>query len=91
MDATSNRRGGQIIAPFLIVLRVANRTSLTSEAIVSGNFVSIRFKSQGDPSVAGDGTLSRGDPAIDPTPDAHEGTPGEHDAGVDHAIEDIPL
>ena len=36
----------QCIAPFLIVLRVANRTALTSN-IVSGNITSIRFRTRG--------------------------------------------
>ena len=87
----SNRGDGQVIAPFLIVLRVANRTSLTSKAIVSGNVGSIRFKSQTNSSVGGDGTLSGGDLAIDSTPDARGEVPGEYDARVDHAIEDVPL
>ena len=35
----------QVIAPFLIILRVADRRALTSETIVSGNIGSIHFRS----------------------------------------------
>jgi len=38
----------QVIAPFLITLRVANQSALTSKTIVSGNIGSIRFVSQGE-------------------------------------------
>ena len=38
---------GQVIAPFLIILRVANRTALTSGAVTSGNVGSIHFRSGG--------------------------------------------
>ena len=49
------------ISSFLIVLRVANRTALTSEAVASGNMIdSIRFESQGE-STGGERTLSDGD------------------------------
>lgn len=37
----------QVISPFLIILRVANRRALTSDAIVSGNVSSLRFDGQG--------------------------------------------
>lgn len=45
----------QVIAPFLIILRVANRSALTSDAI-SGAIGSIHFRSQRE-SFAGNGTL----------------------------------
>jgi len=38
----------QVIAPFLITLRVANQSALTSKTIVSGHIGSMRFKSQGE-------------------------------------------
>lgn len=37
----------QVIAPFLIILRVANQTALTNDVIVSGNVDSIRFGNHG--------------------------------------------
>ena len=40
-----NRDDEQVIAPFLIILRVANRRALTSETIVSGNIGSLHFGS----------------------------------------------
>ena len=43
----SNHNGKQVIAPFLIVLRVANRTALTSETVLSGNVGTIHFRSEG--------------------------------------------
>jgi len=49
--------GTQVIAPLLITLRVAGRSALTSEAIVSG---SLHFQSQGE-SASGSDTLADGD------------------------------
>lgn len=37
----------QVIAPLLIILRVANRTALTNDIIVSGNVDAIHFRTQG--------------------------------------------
>ena len=44
---TSSNGGGQVIAPFLIILRVANGGALTSNAVTSGNLGSLRFDSGG--------------------------------------------
>lgn len=77
-----------MIAPFLIILRVANRRALTSEAVVSGNIDSIHFRSQGK-STSGDETLSDGHPmsSVD-----HDGeTSGELGIGVETGIEEVPL
>ena len=79
----------QCIAPFLIVLRVANRTALTSEAVVSGSISSIRFRTQGE-LTGGDGSLLNGNPTHSAS-DAHGEAPGEHDTGADNAIERVPL
>jgi len=49
----------QAIAPFLIVLRVANRSALTSDTIVSGTVGSTHFRSQRE-STVGVGTHSDG-------------------------------
>ena len=40
----SDRNNPQVIAPFLITLRVANRRALSSEVIVSGNTNSLHFR-----------------------------------------------
>ena len=48
----------QVIAPFLITLRVANQRSSRRDTTVSGNVGSIRFSSQGKP-VVGGGTAHR--------------------------------
>ena len=50
----------QVIAPFLITLRVANRTALTSEMTTLGYTESIRFRTQGE-SVGDNGTSIGGD------------------------------
>ena len=85
----SNDDGKQCIATFVIVLRVANQTALTSEA-VSGNIGSIRFKSVGE-STSGDETLqSTGNP-IHLASDGHEKIPEEHSAGTENTIEEVLL
>lgn len=38
----------QVIAPFLVTIRVANQRALTGDAITSGDPGSIRFRSQGE-------------------------------------------
>ena len=59
----SNRDGVQVIAPYLIILRVANRKALTSDMLSSGSGAarSIRFASQRG-STGGDESLPDGDP-----------------------------
>src|ERR1700753_412888 len=57
----SNYHDGQVITPYLIILRVANRRALTSEAISGvGNADSIRFNSfertTGDDGIIYDGS-----------------------------------
>lgn len=44
----------QVIAQYLIIIRVANQRSLTNDSIVSGNVESIRFSSQGKPMDGGE-------------------------------------
>lgn len=78
----------QCIAPFLIVLRVANRTALTSEAIVSGSTSSIHFSIQGE-LTGGGGTISNGSP-IRSASNAHGEAPGKHEAGAENVIEELP-
>lgn len=67
-----NRSDKQVIAPLLITLRVAGRSALTSEAIVSG---SLHFESQGG-SAGGSDTLSEGDPTS--PAETNEETSREH-------------
>ena len=61
MFLSSNRGVEQVIAPFLITLRVANQRALTIKAIVSGNPSSIRFGIRGASS-GGSETLVDGQP-----------------------------
>lgn len=76
----------QVIAPYLIILRVTKRRAVTRESI-SGTAESIHFKSQG--STDGDGFLHDGDPAnaVGENGEA-SGKPG---AGDTFAIEEVPL
>lgn len=55
----SHRYCEQVIAPFLVTLRVANRNAITSETIVSGTTASINFEVQ-RMSAVGDGSLQNG-------------------------------
>ena len=57
----SNLDEEQVIAPLLIILRVANRGALTKDTTASGNLGSLHFGSEGR-STAGTGTLTEGVP-----------------------------
>ena len=46
-----------MIAPLLIILRVANKTALTSDAVVAGRVSTFKARSRGE-SADGGGTLS---------------------------------
>ena len=50
----------QVIAPLLVIQRVANQSALTSETIATGNEGSINFRSQG--SSTDGGTIPGGHP-----------------------------
>ena len=78
----------QIIAPFLVTLRVANRTSLTSETIVSGKIGSIHFGSGRELS-GGDETFPDGDTTA--SVDPHGETPSGHGIGAGTGIDEVPL
>jgi hypothetical protein len=56
---SSNHSSDQVIASYLIILRVANRSALTSEAVASENVGSIRFRSAGG-TTGGNETLPDG-------------------------------
>ena len=83
-----NRRDEQVIAPFLIILRVADRRALTSETIVSGNLGSIHFRSQGK-STVGNGPLRDEHPVS--SADTHRGISQDLDPGAETAIEEVSL
>ena len=72
----------QVIAPYLIILRVAKQRALTSERITSGtgNLGSIQFRSQG--TTDSDGLFADGDP----TSPVHD--LGEVGGGAGDAIEE---
>ena len=76
----------QVIAPYLIILRVANRRAMTSK-LISGTAESIRFRTQ--VSTGGDRSLPDGDP-VNATEVISEVT-GEHVAVDENAIEEVPL
>ena len=82
----SNYGCTQVIAPYLIILRVAKRRAITSESI-SGTAESIRFRSQG--STDGDGSLPDGD-RVNAT-EVNSEAAGEHVAVDENVIEEVPL
>lgn len=84
-----DRYDAQVIAPFLIILRVADRRALTSEAITEGKIESIRFKSEAsqEVSVVGDGT---GD--YTSSMETSGETSGERGhLGAEDNVEEVPL
>ena len=82
----SNYGCTQVIAPYLIILRVAKRRAVTSESI-SETAESIRFRSQG--STDSDGSLPDGDPVN--AMEVNSEAAGEHVAVDKNAIEEVPL
>ena len=76
----------QVIAPYLIILRVAKRRALTSESI-SGSVGSIHFRSQG--STDGDGSFLGGESGNSMEADGE--APGELVTRDGNAIEEVPL
>ena len=82
----SNYGCTQVIAPYLIILRVAKRRAMTSESI-SGASESIHFRSQA--STDGDGSLPDGDPSN--ATEVNGEAPGDPNTGDEDAIEEVPL
>ena len=84
----SNCDDGQVIAPFLIILRVANRTAVTSDSISSGNPDSIHFRSQ-------EQSTDNGETVPDENPVGSPGmsgeAPGEVGGAVENIVEDVPF
>ena len=85
LELTSNYGCTQVIAPYLIILRVAKRRAMTSESI-SGIAESIRFRSQ--VSTDGGGSIPNGGPTNVTEVDVE--APGEPGAGNVCAIEEVP-
>ena len=82
----SNRGYTQIIAPYLIIQRVANQRALTSDTI-SGTIGSIRFRSQ--VTTDGDESLPGGDPVRSVEVDGE--APSELGARSEDVIQEAPL
>lgn len=74
----------QVIAPFLIIIRVANRSALTSDTVVSRGVGSIRFRKQGKSTIGGE-TIPDRHP-VDSL-DAYGETPGEIGVGTETTID----
>ena len=83
-----DRSRKQVIAPFLVILRVANRRALTSDSVASPNIGSIRFGGQGE-STGDDGSLPDRD--LGRSTETDDGAPGTLDVGVETTIEEVPL
>ena len=82
----SDYRCTQVIAPYLIILRVAKRRAMRSES-TSGTAESIHFRSQG--STNGSGSLPDVDLAN--AAEVNAEAPGEPGVGDEYAIEEVPL
>ena len=82
----SNHGSTQVIAPYLIILRVAKRRATASEPISLTALESIRFRSQG--STGGDGLF----PGANPTKrmDVGGGAQGEPGTKDDNVVEGVP-
>ena len=86
-DTLPNGGRTQVIAPYLITLRVAKRRAMTTESI-SGTAESILFRSQGSTADA-DGSLPDGDPVN--STEVNGETAREIVAGDESAIEEVRL
>lgn len=76
----------QVIAPYLVILRVAKRRALTNRS-VSGTVEFIRFKSQGSTDY-GDESLPGGDPTDEAGVNGE--TSGEVVAREESVVEEVP-
>jgi len=77
----------QVIAPFLITLRVANQTAFTSDTVASVPGGTIRFKTQESTGVSG--TIADGNAAS--WMETNGGTLSEPGTGSEDIIEHVPL
>ena len=88
--STSNRGDGQVVAPYLIILRVAKQRALTSEMVAfgSGTMGSIRFKSQTTTGGEEEEYFHEGDPTASMQADYEASDkPG---ASAGNEIEEVP-
>ena len=81
----SNHPDEQVIASLLIILRVANKSALTSDTIAPGSISSIHFTGRGRPT-GGNGTVSDGHPTN--STGTNEGAPGELGARDETAVKE---
>lgn len=77
----------QVIAPFLITIRVANQRALTGEAIASGNPGSIQFRSRGE--LTDDSSTLPGEYTTSSV-GTHGGFRGESTFGDETTVGDVP-
>lgn len=78
----------QAIAPFLIILRVANRSTLASNTVASGDLDSIRFESGGQ-STGDDGTFP--DWTLASSTQVGGEAPGDLGVVVESNSQEVPL
>jgi hypothetical protein len=78
----SDRFDEQVIAPFLIILRVAKQRALTSDTIASGNIGSIRFESH-------EGSASGVETVPDDIPTGSMDSDGGIPSGAGTAIDEV--
>ena len=62
LDTSPDPSGIKVIAPLLIVLRVAKQRALTGDSIVSGNVGTMNFRNQGESSTGDDEIFAGEDP-----------------------------
>jgi len=74
----------QAIAPFLITIRIANRSAITDVTVISGNTGPIRFRSRGK-STSGNGAVL--DERLSSSMDGYGESHVESDVGVETAID----
>ena len=84
---SSNRSDEQIISLYLITLRIANRTALTSRAITSGKIDSMRFRS---PEEMTEDDRALYDDYLVSYMESSGGGSSEPDAGGGYIIEEVP-
>ena len=78
------RRVGQVIAPLLIIQRVADKSALTSDTVVSGHLCSFKAKNRGE-LTGGSVALPNGNP-MDST-DRIGKDSDEHEVGVETMVD----
>ena len=79
------RRIGQVIAPLLVIRRVANRSALTSSAVTSGRNSEFRARSRRDSTDGSSATLPSG--GTTSSVDEYEMNSGGVGAGAEISVE----